>query len=143
MYAFSSAGIFYEVGKEPGPGQEPKLHLLIESNEEFRVKLAVDELRRILLDASVAALVSIFLELLCASVYCSLLPDLLFLYDAERRESRADGKIQGGVREEERCQDMNICMTLTFVVLIQTYVTTSHQDCVILETISMAHKLGV
>lgn len=52
-------GIFYEAGKEPGPGQEPKLHLLIESNEEFRVKLAVDELRRILLDASVAALVSI------------------------------------------------------------------------------------
>jgi ATP-dependent RNA helicase DDX46/PRP5 len=50
-------GIFYETGKEPGPGQEPKLHLLIESNEEFRVKLAVDELRRILLDASVAALV--------------------------------------------------------------------------------------
>lgn len=54
----SLAGIFYEAGKEPGPGQEPKLHLLIESNDEFRVKLAVDELRRVLLDASVAALVS-------------------------------------------------------------------------------------
>jgi hypothetical protein len=63
MHACPSAGIFYEVGKEPGPGQEPKLHLLIESNEEFRVKLAVDELRRILLDASVAALVSGFLGL--------------------------------------------------------------------------------
>jgi ATP-dependent RNA helicase DDX46/PRP5 len=72
-------GIYYEPGKEPGPGQEPKLHLLIESNEEFRVspadcifrrqtsnesssfrqvKLAVDELRRILLEASVAAIQS-------------------------------------------------------------------------------------
>lgn len=51
-------GIFYEAGKEPGPGQEPKLHLLIESNDEFRVKLAVDELKRILLEASIAALVS-------------------------------------------------------------------------------------
>lgn len=54
--ASTFTGIFYEAGKEPGPGQEPKLHLLIESNEEFRVKLAVDELRRILLEASVAAI---------------------------------------------------------------------------------------
>lgn len=52
------SGIFYPPGVEPGIGQEPKLHLLIESNEEFRVKLAVDELRRILLEASVAALQS-------------------------------------------------------------------------------------
>jgi ATP-dependent RNA helicase DDX46/PRP5 len=58
-HGFTFKGIFYEAGKEPGLGQEPKLHLLIESNEEFRVKLAVDELRRILLDASVAALVSL------------------------------------------------------------------------------------
>ncbi len=37
--ARGSSGIFYEPGKEPGPGQEPKLHLLIESNEEFRVSV--------------------------------------------------------------------------------------------------------
>jgi hypothetical protein len=31
------AGIYYEPGKDPAPGAPPKLHLLIESNEEFRV----------------------------------------------------------------------------------------------------------
>ncbi|KAJ9123422.1 hypothetical protein QFC22_001624 [Naganishia vaughanmartiniae] len=56
--SITNKGIFYPPGVEPAPGQEPKLHLLIESNEEFRVKLAVDELRRILLEASVAALQS-------------------------------------------------------------------------------------
>ncbi|GHJ85929.1 hypothetical protein NliqN6_2331 [Naganishia liquefaciens] len=56
--SITNKGIFYPPGTEPGIGQEPKLHLLIESNEEFRVKLAVDELRRILLEASVAALQS-------------------------------------------------------------------------------------
>lgn len=30
-------GIYYEPGKEPGPDAPPKLHLLIESNEEWRV----------------------------------------------------------------------------------------------------------
>lgn len=49
-------GNYYEPGKEPGPNQEPKLHLLIESNDEYRVRAAVDELRRVLLEASVAAL---------------------------------------------------------------------------------------
>lgn len=34
-------GIYYEAGKEPGPDQPPKLHLLIESNDEFRVSLGV------------------------------------------------------------------------------------------------------
>lgn len=31
-------GIYYEPGKEPGPNDVPKLHLLIESNEELRVR---------------------------------------------------------------------------------------------------------
>lgn len=31
-------GIYYEPGKEPPPEGPPKLHLLIESNEEFRVR---------------------------------------------------------------------------------------------------------
>ena len=33
----TNKGIYYEQGKEPGPDQPPKLHLLIESNDEFRV----------------------------------------------------------------------------------------------------------
>ncbi len=49
-------GIFYPPGEEPMIGAEPKLHLLIESNEESRVRMAVDELRRTLVDASMAAL---------------------------------------------------------------------------------------
>lgn len=35
--SITNKGIFYEPGKEPGPNDLPKLHLLIESNEEFRV----------------------------------------------------------------------------------------------------------
>jgi len=49
-------GIFYPPGEDPGPGMEPKLHLLIESNDEFRVRAAVDELRRVLVEASIGAL---------------------------------------------------------------------------------------
>ncbi|RSH78306.1 pre-mRNA processing RNA-helicase [Apiotrichum porosum] len=51
-------GVYYPPGDEPAPGQEPKLHLLIESNEEVRVRRAVDELRRTLVEASVQALQS-------------------------------------------------------------------------------------
>jgi ATP-dependent RNA helicase DDX46/PRP5 len=32
-------GIYYEAGKEPPPEGPPKLHLLIESNEEYRVSV--------------------------------------------------------------------------------------------------------
>ncbi|KAL7423892.1 pre-mRNA processing RNA-helicase [Cryptotrichosporon argae] len=49
-------GVYYPPGEDPSPGQEPKLHLLIESNDEKRVRAAVDELRRNLVEASVAAL---------------------------------------------------------------------------------------
>jgi ATP-dependent RNA helicase DDX46/PRP5 len=49
-------GIFYPPGEEPRIGAEPKLHLLIESNDEARVRAAVDEIRRNLVDASMAAL---------------------------------------------------------------------------------------
>jgi hypothetical protein len=30
-------GIYYDSGKEPPPDGPPKLHLLIESNEEYKV----------------------------------------------------------------------------------------------------------
>jgi len=52
----TNKGIYYESGKEPGPDQPPKLHLLIESNDEFRVEQAVREIKRLLIEASTAAL---------------------------------------------------------------------------------------
>ena len=33
----TNKGIYYESGKEPPPEGPPKLHLLVESNEEWRV----------------------------------------------------------------------------------------------------------
>lgn len=70
----TNKGIYYEHGKEPPPEGPPKLHLLIESNEEFRVRRnslihiehladqesqveqAVREIKRLLIEASAAAL---------------------------------------------------------------------------------------
>lgn len=49
-------GVYYPPGNAPAPGQEPKLHLLIESNEELRVRQAVDELRRTIVEASMTSL---------------------------------------------------------------------------------------
>ncbi|KAK8869889.1 pre-mRNA-processing ATP-dependent RNA helicase PRP5 [Kwoniella newhampshirensis] len=49
-------GVYYPPGEEPGPGAEPKLSLLIESNDEMRVRAAVDEIRRVLVEGSVQAL---------------------------------------------------------------------------------------
>ncbi|KAG5648687.1 hypothetical protein DXG03_000033 [Asterophora parasitica] len=52
----TNKGIYYESGKEPPYEGPPKLHLLIESNEEFRVEQAVREIKRLLIEASAAAL---------------------------------------------------------------------------------------
>lgn len=69
----TNKGIYYENGKEPPLEGPPKLHLLIESNEEYRVCLlsflqravrqtfqqveqAVREIKRLLIEASAAAL---------------------------------------------------------------------------------------
>jgi len=69
-------GIYYETGKEPPVEGPPKLHLLVESNEEWRVRVirlslqsdcsysffflqveqAVREIKRLLIEASAAAL---------------------------------------------------------------------------------------
>ena len=54
--SITNKGVFYDKGKEPGPDDPPKLHLLIESNDEMRVKLAISEIKRFLVDASTAAL---------------------------------------------------------------------------------------
>ncbi|EIW61246.1 P-loop containing nucleoside triphosphate hydrolase protein [Trametes versicolor FP-101664 SS1] len=52
----TNKGIYYEPGKEPPVEGPPKLHLLIESNEEWRVEQAVREIKRLLVEASAAAL---------------------------------------------------------------------------------------
>ncbi|THV08684.1 P-loop containing nucleoside triphosphate hydrolase protein [Dendrothele bispora CBS 962.96] len=52
----TNKGIYYETGKEPPPDGPPKLHLLVESNEEYRVEQAVREIKRLLIEASAAAL---------------------------------------------------------------------------------------
>jgi len=52
----TNKGIYYDTGKEPPPEGPPKLHLLIESNDEFRVEQAVREIKRLLIEASTAAL---------------------------------------------------------------------------------------
>ncbi|KAG7097101.1 hypothetical protein E1B28_004484 [Marasmius oreades] len=52
----TNKGIYYEQGKEPPLEGPPKLHLLVESNEEFRVEQAVREIKRLLVEASTAAL---------------------------------------------------------------------------------------
>jgi len=71
----TNKGIYYEAGKEPPTEGPPKLHLLIESNDEYRVSIkfvmislcllyrftpqvehAVREIKRLLLEASAAAI---------------------------------------------------------------------------------------
>ncbi|KAG8818062.1 pre-mRNA processing RNA-helicase [Serendipita sp. 401] len=52
----TNKGIYYEAGKEPPMEGPPKLHLLIESNDEFRVEQAVREIKRLLIEASAAAM---------------------------------------------------------------------------------------
>ncbi|KAK7470784.1 pre-mRNA processing RNA-helicase [Stygiomarasmius scandens] len=52
----TNKGIYYEPGKEPPLEGPPKLHLLVESNEEYRVEQAVREIKRLLIEASAAAL---------------------------------------------------------------------------------------
>jgi len=52
----TNKGIFYDHGKEPPLEGPPKLHLLVESNEEYRVEQAVREIKRLLIEASAAAL---------------------------------------------------------------------------------------
>ncbi|KIM68651.1 hypothetical protein SCLCIDRAFT_1208848 [Scleroderma citrinum Foug A] len=52
----TNKGIYYESAKEPPVDGPPKLHLLVESNEEWRVEQAVREIKRLLIEASAAAL---------------------------------------------------------------------------------------
>lgn len=54
--AVTNKGAFYERGREPHPGDPPKLSLLIESNESFRVEHAIREIKRLLLEGTQAYL---------------------------------------------------------------------------------------
>lgn len=54
--SITNKGVFYEKGKEPLPGEPPKLQLLIESNDEEKVEGAVRAIKQILLEATQAAL---------------------------------------------------------------------------------------
>lgn len=48
----TNKGAFYEKGREPQPGEPPKLTLLIESNDQWRVESAVREIKRLLLEGT-------------------------------------------------------------------------------------------
>lgn len=55
--SITNKGVFYDKGKEPKDENDPpKLHLLIESNDEHRIKYAIAEIKRVLVDAAAAAL---------------------------------------------------------------------------------------
>ncbi|CDZ98160.1 p-loop containing nucleoside triphosphate hydrolase protein [Phaffia rhodozyma] len=54
--AITNRGIYYEPTKEPPPGGEPKLSLLVESNDEWRVELAVKEITRLLVEGTIQGL---------------------------------------------------------------------------------------
>ncbi|GAA99016.1 uncharacterized protein L969DRAFT_91839 [Mixia osmundae IAM 14324] len=54
--SITNKGVFYDKGKEPGPLDQPKLHLLVESNDESKVRAAINEIKRILIEASTASM---------------------------------------------------------------------------------------
>ncbi|WFD37045.1 RNA helicase [Malassezia cuniculi] len=51
----TSKGQFYDRGKEPGPGDPPKLALLIESDSQLSVEQAASEIKRLLIEGMQAA----------------------------------------------------------------------------------------
>ncbi|KAK5654999.1 hypothetical protein OQA88_6758 [Cercophora sp. LCS_1] len=53
--SITTKGNFYPAGKEPGPGQEPKLYILIEGDTEVVVGNALSELTRLLKEGTMAA----------------------------------------------------------------------------------------
>lgn len=55
-FAVTLKGAFYEKGKEPAPGEPPKLSLLVESNDPERIERAVRDIKVILLEATQQAL---------------------------------------------------------------------------------------
>ena len=56
--SITQRGQYYPPGTEPTPGGEPKLYLLIESNDREKIEVAIDEIRRRLIEGSMSALES-------------------------------------------------------------------------------------
>ena len=54
--SITSKGNFYEKGKEPQPGEMPKLYILVEGDTEVVVENAMRELTRLLKEGTVAAM---------------------------------------------------------------------------------------
>jgi ATP-dependent RNA helicase DDX46/PRP5 len=53
--SITTKGTFYAAGKEPAPGAEPKLYILIEGDTEVQVGNALSELTRLLKEGTIAA----------------------------------------------------------------------------------------
>ncbi|KAJ5698498.1 Pre-mRNA-processing ATP-dependent RNA helicase prp5 [Penicillium macrosclerotiorum] len=53
--SITTKGNFYATGKEPGPGESPKLYILVEGETEISVTNAMRELMRLLKEGTIAA----------------------------------------------------------------------------------------
>lgn len=53
--SITTKGTFYPPGKAPGPGQDPKLYILVEGDTELVVTNAMRELKRLLAEGTAAA----------------------------------------------------------------------------------------
>ena len=53
--SITTKGSYYPAGKTPGPGQDPKLYILVEGDTEVVVTSAMKELRRLLAEGTAAA----------------------------------------------------------------------------------------
>ncbi|PYH46199.1 DEAD/DEAH box RNA helicase [Aspergillus saccharolyticus JOP 1030-1] len=53
--SITTKGSFYPTGKEPGPGENPKLYILVEGETELAVTNAMRELMRLLKEGTIAA----------------------------------------------------------------------------------------
>lgn len=53
--SITTKGSFYATGKEPGPGENPKLYILVEGETEISVTNAMRELMRLLKEGTIAA----------------------------------------------------------------------------------------
>ena len=53
--SITTKGSFYPAGKEPGPGENPKLYILVEGETELSVTNAMRELMRLLKEGTIAA----------------------------------------------------------------------------------------
>lgn len=53
--SITTKGSFYAAGKEPGPGENPKLYILVEGETELTVTNAMRELIRLLKEGTMAA----------------------------------------------------------------------------------------